>query len=395
MVKKFNLNKQRNNRNKDYKRHLNNLSNNIRKKGRDNNKTYNKGKYVSPFEFTENDYIAYDITKYTKFTTKDNFNNEIHITNAEYSGFLNHLKKCQNNKVEYKKEINISSKFRSLLSKWKEIKIKLNNEELAVKEIMEKRKGNESLSVRKILETLKDKGLNISKCKIHRILRNRLNYKYRKTTPKNRKLLSSNSENMKKVFLKIIFRAISLGYNLLFVDESKIEQKNKNLRTWRKTNEEIYQKVNKADSINLTMGINRFGVLAYTFTNENNNSWSFQEFLEGLYEKLSLQEKNKTLLVMDNATIHVSKSTKKYMYENKIKYITNIPYLSEFNSIELDFRNIKQYLYSKTFSSSSAASSAAMEKIQSKNFSELILKNYLKTLNLYLKEVNDLKLYEE
>ena len=45
---------------------------------------------------------------------------------------------------------------------------------------------------------------------------------------------------------------------------------------------------------------------------------------------------------MDNATYHVNENIKKLLIENKIKTITNCPYFSHFNIIEIQFRFIKK-----------------------------------------------------
>jgi len=51
------------------------------------------------------------------------------------------------------------------------------------------------------------------------------------------------------------------------------------------------------------------------------------------------QEKQNSLLAIDNAKFHVSKKVQEYLKTKNVKIITNVPYLSIFNSIELTFKD--------------------------------------------------------
>ena len=86
---------------------------------------------------------------------------------------------------------------------------------------MEKRRKQENISLLKIKQILDEKyKIKISKSTIHRILRNKLGYKYRKTCVKNFVLENRKYKLISFLFIKIIIRALKQNLNLIFIDES-------------------------------------------------------------------------------------------------------------------------------------------------------------------------------
>ena len=86
---------------------------------------------------------------------------------------------------------------------------------------------------------------------------------------------------------------------------------------------------------------------------------------------------------MDNLPSHVSSTMKKFYMENKINVLTNIPYLSPFNMIELSFKKLKQKLYRKAYININDAIADAEVLLKSQEFKNSLLIQYIETLNEY------------
>ena len=84
------------------------------------------------------------------------------------------------------------------------------------------------------LEYSKKYSKTISTMTISRILRNNLNMRFRKTILKNPKLSEDNFILMNFLFLKSICRCLSLGLNIIYIDETGFSLNNTNLRMWCK-----------------------------------------------------------------------------------------------------------------------------------------------------------------
>jgi len=83
--------------------------------------------------------------------------------------------------------------------------------------------SREKISCRKLSKLYYDENnKKLSKTKIHKIIKNKLNLRYLKTNIKTSKCLSSNSIFMCFCFIKIIVRVIRLGFTLLYMDESSL-----------------------------------------------------------------------------------------------------------------------------------------------------------------------------
>ena len=66
------------------------------------------------------------------------------------------------------------------------------------------------------------------------IFKNKLKMRYLKTCAKNKKLQTPEFIFSCMTFIKILIRAIHIGFNIYFMDESDISLKNNNFRCWRK-----------------------------------------------------------------------------------------------------------------------------------------------------------------
>ena len=153
------------------------------------------------------------------------------------------------------------------------------------------------------------------------------------------------------LFIKTILRALILDFEIIFIDESGFTLNNGLYRIWRKRDQEIYEgpiSQNKNRS-NLILSIGIKNIVCWEITKENINENIFKNYIIKMLEKLKELKKENVLLIIDNAKYHKTEKLLKYYKTQKLKILTNIPYKSNFNGIELIFRYIKKITYTKIF----------------------------------------------
>ena len=184
-----------------------------------------------------------------------------------------------------------------------------------------------------------------------RILKNHLSIKFLKTTIKNPKLEEDNYIFMSFIFLRILFRTLLFQLNIIYVDETGFVLSNDNYYTWRKSDEQIYDgpKTKIKERLNLILAVFNKKVLHKKYVKGSLNANVFKDFLEDLVNLLSEEEKNKTLIIYDNATYHLTKDIISFFKENQIKGLTICPYCNNFNTIELVFRYVKNIIYKNIY----------------------------------------------
>ena len=255
-------------------------------------KIFYKIKYISPLSFNNTQNFYFEITKMVKLVETKEPIDLLKLNNEDIKLLDEEIKLLENRNSDCEKFLIINEQMTNLINEWKPMKIKLSNEERLIKDILENSKDRTSLSCRKISNILKEKyNLTICKSKVNLILKNRLKLSYRKTVIKNSKILSKNSIKMAKIFLKIIIRAIMMKYDLIYLDESKIQQVNSNLHCWRGSREHIFKDIKKFQKRNLLLAVSPKGIIYYNVTSENTNSLTFKKFFEGLLKAVGEEKK--------------------------------------------------------------------------------------------------------
>lgn len=254
-----------------------------------------------------------------------------------------------------------------------------------LKEKFAKRKNINNLTCRKLsTEYYKETGIKISKSTINKVIRHKLGYKFLKTTIKNINILSQDNIITSLEFLKIIERCIKMNIKLIYLDESSILNTNNNYRLWRYPNEEIYMPLAKKEKTNLIMAITDEDVIHYAFNKENTNEKNFSEFINDLNKKIIDKKIGPYAIIMDNLSVHKTKSLIESYVKKKMNVIFNCPYLSIFNSIELAFRNLKQFLYSKLYENMDDVIVEASSYLESIKFKNSLKLNFKETLEKYI-----------
>ena len=101
--------------------------------------------------------------------------------------------------------------------------------------------------------------------------------------------------------------------------------------------------------MNLILTVSNRKVISKKFIKTSVDSTIFINFLSELLNQLTEEEKNKVMIVMDNASFHLSNDVLEFFNDNKLRGITICPYRSYFNMIELVFRYIKNIIYKNVF----------------------------------------------
>lgn len=260
------------------------------------------------------------------------------------------------------------------------INLKLNR----INEIMNHKFPNKDATWVKLCEeyTTHYPNKTISISTMRRYLK-KLKYSFRKSTIKTSILLTKNSIIKSLLFIKTIVRAICEKRNWIFCDESNIWLWNNHVRRWRKPKEEIYFSQTQRQKWSLIAGIGDKGYLFYQLAKGNTNSKIFINFIKELTKDLNHKNIIKPIIVLDNAKYHKSKIVKKYLKKNKINIIYNVPYASSFNAIELLFRDLKNRLYKKIFSTIEEVEMYTNNLLQRTELNELIPKLMKETLEEY------------
>ena len=97
------------------------------------------------------------------------------------------------------------------------------------------------------------------------------------------------------------------------------------------------------------------------------------------------------MIIYDNAKCHIAKLIKKFVLDKKLKVLTNIPYYSIFNGIEYVFLNIKSKIYKMLLKNKKELKDKIKSILNGDKIKETIKKIYLSELNLYLKEIQEMK----
>ena len=108
---------------------------------------------------------------------------------------------------------------------------------------------------------------------------------------------------------------------------------------------------------------------------------------------LNEEEKNTSLIILDNCTAHLVYQCFQIFNENKLKVLFTVPYRSNFNQIELVFRSIKNITYKELFSSIDNLKNRLEQIIKSEELNKTINLLFKDTLNNYLNFIKEYKTF--
>jgi len=340
--------------------------------------------------FKASHYYLFNVTRYRNFIENVSDFNDIKLNNEEISFIQSEIENCISKKKENEKRISIEvlpEFFRSLkLIKKYDLKNSVYANNIRTIIIFLK-KNNNKITLKKIAEQyVIIFGKSISITTISRILKNHLEMKYFRTSIKNPRFEENNYLFMSFVFIRIFFRSMLMKLNIIFVDETGFLLQNNNYFSWRERDEQIYSgaKKNNKERLNLILAVTNQNVIHKKFLKSSVNSNIFLEFLEEMYNNLDEVQKQNSIVIMDNATYHLTDSIINFFKMSKIKGLTICPYRSEFNMIELVFRFIKNIIYKNIYSSINRLENEINNILDSINLKNSLINLFRETLQQYL-----------
>ena len=258
--------------------------------------------------------------------------------------------------------------------------------------ILEKNKNRGTVSCRKLSALYEERyGKKIGKSTIHKILRRQMDYRYLKTIYKTKKIENFDNKLYSFFFIKAFAKCLKIGFEFIFIDESKVELLNNHYKCWRRKDEQICFGANNKCKKNLILAITKGEIIYYEILEKNTNSNVFLEFLEKLFTKKIQGQNKKFVLVMDNCTSHKTNEIIEFFLNEKINIIYTPPYQSIFNPIELAFRALKRKIYSKIYSDIEELMSDEKDFFKSKELKRTLLLNYKESIEQYINFYNKFK----
>ena len=344
---------------------------------------------ISPLLFNKENTFYYEIRLVSFYKKYCSSWNDYKPNNSEIKFLEKLIFEFKERKKNNEKFITVTPYFSLIIQNLKEVPILKNNIDKNIEKIILNHNSENNISLKKIKEKYLEEYENeISITKINRILKNKLNYKFRKIGIKAKDLEKINYKRMGFVFIKILLRALKINLKPIFVDESKFELKNDNFKTWISANDFCHYgpKTNQKRNIILAVGIDE--LYHYEINLENTNSIIFKNFLIQLFSKIKKEEEKNYILIKDNLASHRTIEVKNILKEYNIKTLLTVPYESSFNPIELAFRYIKNKTYKNIYSDIKKLKNDVEEIIKSSEFRNALSQNFRETLERYMEFIN-------
>lgn len=346
--------------------------------------------YFNILNFQSSNYYLFNVTKYNNLIDGISDLNEIKIKDEEIILIKNEIDNCISLKRTYENKISIKilPEFFESFNELQKPDLKNSDYAKKIKYIIDfLKRQHKNITLKQIAKEYSQLyGNTISITTVSRILKNHLQMKYLRTSLKNPKLEEYNYVFMSFSFLRIILRSIILKFNIIFVDETGFLLQNNKYYSWREAKEQIYAgpKNKNKDRLNLILAVSNKNVIHKKFLNGSVNSDIFLDFLKEMYNNFKKDEQEKLIIIMDNATYHLSNPIIDFFKTNKIKGLTICPYKSEFNMIELVFRFIKNIIYKNIYNNIKDLEIEVTQILNSQNLKNSLINLYRETLMQYL-----------
>ena len=183
----------------------------------------------------------------------------------------------------------------------------------------------------------------ISPFNIRRILRWYLDFTWRKWKQRAPKSIGNFTEK-RKLFANLIKRLEELGYNIIYVDEASVWPQNVTLYSWWHKYKP-HPIIRPSTRINLIAAMILSHKYAFMLKSGPTKSEHIIFFFELLHLKLcdwfGEEYINSTIVVFDNASVHVSERCKAYLKWKKLSVLTLPSYTPEQNNVEQVFKRLK------------------------------------------------------
>lgn len=350
----------------------------------------NEEEKVNIINFRCDDSFFFQVTKIKTVLPKIKPNINLDITDEDLTIIRNEINSIENTIVKKGEscEIDIIPFYLEKINNLHEMKRDKSIYSERIKKILSDYSGQKRLTL-KLISSLYNEYFSepISQMMVSRILRYNLNLHYRKTIFKNPKIAEKNYILMSLLFLKGIIRSIKLELNLVYIDESGFCLNNTNGKVWRKNKEEILggPKVNTKNRINLLLAINTKEIIyGQYYKNETITSNEFLDFLNELISRIDDNKIKNTIIILDNAKIHITENVKQFCKQKHLKFLFIVPYKSQYNAIEYCFNLMKNNIYNENITTIKKLKKRLEELINDEKISTDVRKLYKLALEEYL-----------
>ena len=194
---------------------------------------------------------------------------------------------------------------------------------------------------------------NVSYNIMYRAIKFVLNMKYLKCSRLNIKSQSKLNDLQFLLYMKYYVEYMNQGKEFLYIDECSFNNSKRGGMRWidKNTEKVVFDKV-RVSGISLILCVSKKGVIYQETLSKTIDSKTFCSFIDNLQVKLTenIETFNKYksgnyVLVMDNASCHVSKETYNHMKFGKFNVLTLPPYCPFYNLAEYAFNMLKKRFY--------------------------------------------------
>ena len=178
---------------------------------------------------------------------------------------------------------------------------------------------------------------------IRRILRVYLDYTWRKCKQRAKKLIGIQADK-RKLFEGIIKNLKSIGFNIIYVDEWSVWPQNLSLYSWchKYKPDPLIRPSKRINMIAALISPNKYEIMLKTGSTTSHHIIFFFELLnQKLCDLYGNDYISSTVIVLDNASIHLSESWSSYFKFKKLSILTLPPYSPELNDVEQVFKRLK------------------------------------------------------
>ena len=165
--------------------------------------------------------------------------------------------------------------------------------------------------------------------------------------------ITTEKQNIRRFALAgaIQIKLESLNYELIFIDEFSLSDRSFKFFGWSKRGKSGYiNSVSNSFSMSFFVALSSTRFYGILGTEGTGNSKKFIHFLSKVLnerKKLSYQEANKFVLIMDNASIHKTLEVSTFIIDSKVRTVTIPPYEPSLNPEEKFILAIKSKLRQK------------------------------------------------
>ena len=336
-----------------------------------------------PFDYTKDKYFFWISTNYKSILKNISDIKKIYPSKEEFCCLESKIKSIEDKLNGEQEFILINPLFKNIIDSMKKKIVKLSNISENIKNIITSFPKNKTFYIKDIKNDYYNKYKErLSNKKIYNIIKYKLNYRFKRTSVKNNKLISTRGLLMSFLFYKTVLRGLQIGLDIIYIDESGFQLINNKYSRWRLKEEEYPYgpKNNPLKKINLICAVSYNDILCYHLNENNTNNELFIKFLKELFEKIPEESKKDKLVIMDNAKFHLTKEVKEIFEKSQIKVITISPYNSDQNMIELVFRHIKNIIKKYNFKTISKMKNKIIEILGKEETKITLMKLYKSTL---------------